>query len=389
VTQTHTRFKRATLATAPRAPEATASSGTSGTIIVEWSGVLIASLTFLVAILTLGTAAVGFFGFSELRRARERAAATQKQMADRLREIEGLADRWENTIQEADTRLEAIVQGAYGFNQGQEAYAEGNYQRAVDCFRRASQLQPRNTAIQYKLGRSYTNIGELEKAENAFHKVLEIDPGCSEAYRGIAIASRYDDLAKALINAQLAVEVDATDLKNWNCLGLLLRDDNNNKDAIDAHKRAYRLDETQRITSFYLALLYADAKIATARDYMHEATADLDQDQHYGRIKPLWAAVLKWAHAVFNGNDEDAGRWAQEAASACQTLRRIHEVRGHMLYLLAALGRTDLEQLPDTLRNPVPHPHPGERYDLPKDAAGSLEGRSPTSGASHAEEWQV
>lgn len=388
VAQAHARFKRATMITAPRTPEAMASSSTGGTIIIEWSGVLIASLTFLVTILTLATAIVGFFGFSELRRARDRATATQKQMTDRLREIESLADRWENTIQEADNRLEVIVQSAYGFNQGQEAYAEANYQRAVDCFHRASQLQPRSTAILYKLGRSYTNTGELQKAEDAFYKVLQLDPACSEAYRGIAIAYRYDDLPKALINARLAVEVEEKDLKNWNCLGLLLRDEQNIEEAIAAHKRAYRLDETQRITSFYLALLYADAKrTATARDYLHEATVDLDRVEHFGRIKPLWAAVLKWAHAAFDGDNEEAGRWALEAAGACrQSQRRVHEVRGHMLFLLAALGRPDLEQLPDTLRNPVPPPRPGERYDLPQDAAGGLEGRSPTSRAGHTEE---
>lgn len=385
--QTHLRLKRVTPGALPRVPAQTASQN-SGTEIIEWSGVLIASLTFLVAILTLGTAVVGFYGFSELRRARERAAATQRQMADRLREIEGLAGRWESAIQEANERVEAIVQSAYGFNQGQEAYAEGNYQRAVDCFRRASQLQPSNAAILYKLGRSYTNIGELEKAEAAFHDLLQVEPPGGEAYRGIAIAYRYDDLPKALINARLAVEADQADLKNWNCLGLLLRDEGKSEDAIAAHKRAYRLDETQRITSFYLALLYADTKrTASAGEYIHEATRHLEDDQHYGRIKPLWAAVLNWAYAIFDSDEVGAAEWARKAAAACQSLRRVHEVRGHMLFLLTALGRTGLiEHLPDTLRSPVPHPHPGERYDHGKDAAGPHRGRSSASSMTRTEE---
>jgi tetratricopeptide (TPR) repeat protein len=382
VTLANSRFKHSETATAPPQAPAQVSNSTNGTTIIEWSGFVIASFTLLITILTLGTAVAALYGFSELRRARDRATTAQKQMANRLTEIEDLADRWEKAVQDADTRVETIVQSAYGFNQGQEAYADGNYQRAVDCFRRANQLQSRSTAILYKLGRSYTNIGELERAESAFNAALEIEPSCAEAYRGIAIAYRYDDLPKALINAQAAVEADPEDLKNWNCLGLLLRDDGKNAEAITAHQHAYRLDETQRITAFYLALLYADTKrTASTGEFIHQATANLELDQHYGRIKPLWAAVLNWAHAVFDSNDEAAADWARKAAAGCQSGRRIHEVRGHMLFLLTALGRAGLiEQLPETLRSPVTHPRPGARYDH---SEGATAGRQDSSTASH------
>jgi len=223
----------------PSLATAQTSNGNDSNIIIEWSGFIIGSFTLLVTVLTLGTAVAALFGFSELRRARDRAAATQKQMADSLSEIEDLKSRWDSAVQEADTRVEAIVQSAYGFNQGQEAYAEGNYQRAADYFRRAHQLQPRSTAILYKLGRSYTNTGDVGKAESAFHTILEIEPTNAEAYRGLAIAHRYDDPAKALANARNAVDADPEDLKNWNCLGLMLRDDGKNAEAIEAHRRGH------------------------------------------------------------------------------------------------------------------------------------------------------
>lgn len=353
------------------------SGDASESTVIEWSGIIIGSLALLVTVLTLGTAIAALFGFSELRKARERAAATQQQMANRLREIEDLAGRWEAAVQEADTRVEAIVQGAYGFNQGQEAYAEGNYQRAVDCFRRANQLQPRSTAILYKLGRSYTNLGDLKNAEETFNTALAIESSCAEAHRGLAIAYRYDDLPRALKSARSAVEADPEDLKNWNCLGLLLRDDGANAESIVAHQHAYLLDDSQRITAFYLALLHGDTKrLAQAGDYIHQATVNLDLDEHYGRIKPLWAAVLRWAQYVFDRDDSKADEWARRAAVACHSVRRVHEVRGHMLFLLTAFGRTSLiDHLPDVLRTPpVPNPRLGDRYDPPSGATNSREG---------------
>ena len=374
----------------PSLATAQTSNGNDSNIIIEWSGVIIGSFTLLVTVLTLGTAVAALFGFSELRRARDRAAATQKQMADSLSEIEDLKSRWDSAVQEADTRVEAIVQSAYGFNQGQEAYAEGNYQRAADYFRRAHQLQPRSTAILYKLGRSYTNTGDVGKAESAFHTILEIEPTNAEAYRGLAIAHRYDDPAKALANARNAVDADPEDLKNWNCLGLMLRDDGKNAEAIEAHRRGHQLDEKQRITSFYLALLYAEAKrTAYAGDFIHQATVNLEDDQHYGRIKPLWAAVLNWAHAIFNSDEVTAAFWAKKAAAACQSSRRIHEVRGHMLFLLTALGHAGLiAQLPEALRSPVPHPPRGARYDHSSAPTDSHQGRSAISPSTNAEERQ-
>lgn len=388
-TPAYPRVKRPGPAGPSRATAQT-SNGSDSSTIIEWSGVMIASLTLLVTVLTLGTAVAALFGFSELRRARDRAAATQKQMEDSLSEIEDLKGRWDSAVQEADTRVEAIVQSAYGFNQGQEAYAEGNYQRAADYFRRAHQLQPRSTAILYKLGRSYTNTGDVEKAESAFHTMLKIEPANAEAYRGLAIAHRYDDPAKALTNARSAVDADPEDLKNWNCLGLMLRDDGKNAEAIEAHRRGYRLDEAQRITSFYLALLYAETKrTAYAGDFIHQATANLELDQHYGRIKPLWAAVLNWAHAIFNSDEVAAADWANKAAAACQSSQRIHEVRGHMLFLLTALGRAGLiAQLPDKLRSPVPPPRRGAQYDHSSVPTDSHQGMSATSPSTNAEERQ-
>jgi tetratricopeptide (TPR) repeat protein len=347
------------------ANQTTSNSNTGSSF--EWTGLVVASLTLLVTILTLGTAVAALFGFSELRKARERAAATQKQMADRLREIEELASLWGKAVQDADARVEATVQSAYGFNQGQEAYSEGNYQRAVDCFRRASKLQPRSTSILCRLGRAYTNLGDPKMAESAFRSALQVDSSCDEAYRGLALADRYDDLDKALEHAQSAAKVGPNDLKNWNCLGLLLRDKGQIDEALKAHERARLIDGRQRITAFYLALLYA-AKQRTelAGEYIINATKDLELDESYGRIKPLWAAVLHWARTVFNHDDELASDWAHRAAVSCQSVRRAHEVRGHMLFLLTALGRTGLfDTLPDALK--APQRSQGEpRYHMPE-----------------------
>jgi len=334
-----------------------ASDDSSVSEVIEWSGIIIAAFTFLLTTLLLATGIFALFGFGELRRARDRAATLQEQMVKRLNEIESLANRWEVAVQEADSRVETIVQSAYGFNQGQEAYAAGNYQRAVDFFRRASQLQPRSTTILYKLGRAYTNLGDLTLATDTFNACLAVDPSCDEAYRGLALAYRYDVIDTALSNAASALEAGPTDLKNWNCFGLLLRDEGRLHESIEAHERARSLDESQPVTAFYLALLYAaTGRLAQACELIHVATRNLESDEANGRIKQLWAAVLHWARSAFDHEDGASERWARIAADSCQSGRRVHEVRGHMLFLLTALGRTGLiDTLPEVLRSPPTH----------------------------------
>lgn len=320
--------------------------------IISWSGFVLVGFTLLVSVLTLGIAIAGVFGFREIRNARRSLDETQRSVAAQLRETEARASRIDEIVQSVDHRVEEIVRSAYGYNQGQEAYNGGNYNRAADFFSRASALQPTSTAIKYRLGRSYTNLDDAGKAEKEFRKALEVDSDCAEAHRGLALNRRYDDLAEAIEHAKLAIAADRDDPKNWNCLGLLLRDQGEPEQAIDAHNQAQRIEEGS-ITAFYLALLYVEMKRKElATEYMRLATRDLEQLEFYGRLKPLWTAVLRWAGATFDENQQEAVRWADLAASACNySERRLLEVRGHMVFLLGALGRRrDIENLPDQIR---------------------------------------
>lgn len=319
--------------------------------LVQWSAIVLAGFTLLVAVLTLGIAGAGVFGFREIRNARNSISETQREVQRQLEDAERIAERLERAAQSADARVEEIVRSAYAYNQGQEAYNGGNYQRAADFFRRASQLQPTSTAILYRLGRAYTNLDDSQRASIAFTRAVAIDNHSGEAYRGLALAARYVDPVAALDHARKATEVSPEDPKNWNCLGLLLRDTGEHQSAIDAHKRASGIEDGP-ITSFYLALLYtATRRPELAGEYIQHATRDIEQHEYYGRLKPLWAAVLRWSRAVFANNSADAAEWARKAASACQSGRRTHEVRGHMLFLLTSIGRSDeIGTLPDLIR---------------------------------------
>lgn len=75
------------------------------------------------------------------------------------------------------------------FNQGVEAYQQGNYQAAIEALNQAIQQEVEQSDRAYYLrGISHLKLGELDQAVEDYTKVIELDPENLRAYydRGIA-----------------------------------------------------------------------------------------------------------------------------------------------------------------------------------------------------------
>jgi tetratricopeptide (TPR) repeat protein len=305
-------------------------------LLITWSGIILTFVTLLIA-------AAAFFGIREVRNVRASyadAARIRDSLTLQMEEIKGLVRHWESEVATIDAKLETSMQAAYAFNQGQEAYRDGNYQKAIDFFTRASGLQPTNSQILCRLGRAYTNLGEVAAAADAFKGALSLNPNEAEALRGLAGTYRYTDSAAALEYAKQAVNKGPDDARNWNYIGLVLRDGGQLDESLEAHQRAANLRPGSPITAFYLSLLAAyQRKSALARQHMESATKRLEEEEQVGRIKPLWSAVIRWGAAVLNGDYEAADRYAGESADLCTSSRRATEVGQHFEFFLRALER--------------------------------------------------
>ena len=90
------------------------------------------------------------------------------------------------------------------FQQGNTAFEEEDYASAVHHFRRAREMDPRQSEFHYNLGVALYRVGDFDAAAEAFDSALLRDPNRSEAHYNLALThyARYDlSAANAHYNA--------------------------------------------------------------------------------------------------------------------------------------------------------------------------------------------
>lgn len=370
----------------PLAAPATDDLAEIAELIVTWSGVVLGGFALLMAILTVLFVGAGFFGIRELRSIRKTGADARRELdaqkalardvmsdtdravqaaedlsseatslLDRARtavdmtetqteQVRQLSARLQLQIQDLDQRMNTMVEVSYLFNQGEEAYTEGQYDKAVEFLHRALQLQPKNARVRYRLGRALTNLGREEEAERELSTAMADGHGPEHGERGLAWLFRHADPARADEHAERAVSAAPRNAANWNCVGLLRRDQEDFDGARKAHQKAHDLEPNAITTPFYLALLAAQAgQLPRALQWSEEAITLLDGERR-ARITNIWATVIRWSDLVLRDELDDADRYATELAETCPSRRRAREVGEHMRFLLQSLGHTDLEE---------------------------------------------
>lgn len=355
-------------------------------LIVTWSGVVLGAFALLMAILTVLFVGAGFFGIRELRTIRKTSADARREldaqkavaitvMADTNRAIEAaetlseeagslldrarsavemtetqteqvrlLSAKLQGQVQDLDQRMNTMVEVSYLFNQGEEAYRQGLYDKSVEFLHRALELQPRNARVRYRLGRALTNLGREEEAARELATALDDGLRPDRGERGLAYLFRYTDPARADEHADRAITAAPGNAANWNCVGLLRRDQEDYAGSREAHTKAHDLDPGTAFTPFYLALLAAEAgTLPRALQWSGEAVALLEAERR-ARLLDIWRSVIRWADDVLRDQLDPAGVHAARLAESCPSRRRAVEVTEHMRFLLAGLGRADLEE---------------------------------------------
>ena len=351
-------------------------------LIVTWSGLVLAGFALLMSVLTILFVAAGFVGIRELRSIRETGQRARReldeqkrvageildegnraveaaeslsveanQLLDRARtaaevteaqseQIRQLNARLQGQISDLDQRVSTIVEVSYLFNQGEAAYRIGQYEKAIEFLQRALELDPRNTRVRWRLGRSLTNLGRDAEAVAELQTAIAGGLSRDRGERALAYLYRYTDPAAAQLHADRATEAGPDRAPNWNCLGLVRRDFGDYAGSRDAHLRAYELDPTLISTPFYLALLAAQMQaFPQARERSTEAMNLLEEGERRAKIKNIWAAVIRWTDTVLRGSYDEADRHAAELTRTCPSARRAQEISDHMDFLLRAVSR--------------------------------------------------
>ncbi len=353
-------------------------------LIITWSGVILAAFALLIAVLAILFAGAGFLGIRELRSIRQAGVRARNSAEEQVREAQALIEAVRSAgelavsqtqttrqlaeeanesaryaeeqndlvrqgvaavheaIRALDERLSSSVEVSYLFNQAEAAYRDGQYEKTVEHLRRAVEIDPRNVRIHYRLGRAFTNLSNDLVAVQHFDEALRLGMPDGAPQRGLALAYRYSDAGRALNFARQATEKSPETAPSWNILGLILRDNGHFDEAEVAHSQAKLISPGSAATSFYLSLLAAQAKAYTrALEYSGAATDRLESEERLGRLKPMWAAIVRWGDDILKGSYADADASAEVLHRLCPSARRGRELIGHIEFLLRALGREE------------------------------------------------
>lgn len=102
----------------------------------------------------------------------------------------------------------------FRFKLGVILYGTGHYLEAISVFKKLDQQEPNLELIQYYLGNSYSENGELDAAQTYYKKAIALDPNQASYYAALAKVLRKEGDSKtdeAIFNLQKALRLDSSD----------------------------------------------------------------------------------------------------------------------------------------------------------------------------------
>ena len=136
-------------------------------------------------------------------------------------------------------------------------YNDEKYPEAINVSDTILKVNQNNSFAWHIIGSSWGNLGDQNKAVEAFKKAADLSPGDPTEYnvQGVAYA-RVGKFNEAVSALEKATQINSTYAVAWNNLGVTYRNMNKTDLAIDAFKKAIALDPEQ--AAFYSNMGYAE-----------------------------------------------------------------------------------------------------------------------------------
>jgi protein O-GlcNAc transferase len=170
------------------------------------------------------------------------------------------AGRWDLCAQLCEAILRVEPQAAEALHlAGAARHQLGDPRGALDFFRRAVAVNPRNAQYQTNLGATWDALGELDQALVCFRRALELDPHMAAAHYNMANilrhAGRLDEAEAAYRRALAENPAFVSALIN---LSTLLSDQEQTAEALQCLERALSLKADSPEVLNNLGILYRD-----------------------------------------------------------------------------------------------------------------------------------
>jgi tetratricopeptide (TPR) repeat protein len=154
----------------------------------------------------------------------------------------------------------------------------GNFRNALTEFQEAAQLDDRNPAWQVSIGETYSKLGDLIRALDAYQAATKLAPGDAGYLRLLALFCAQNNVNVASVGvpaAQKAVALDRENVESLDLLGWLLMLDKRYEYSEQILKQALDLDPKNASVHFHLGMLYLQMNDRVAAREHFAAARDL------------------------------------------------------------------------------------------------------------------
>jgi tetratricopeptide (TPR) repeat protein len=153
-----------------------------------------------------------------------------------------------------------VVQVAQSHEPGtSRAEQETMWREAIKSFSEAIGINPNLYKAHYQAGQLHEKLDEPEKADQAFRKCIELNAKHSPCF--VSLGNMYIDYGfsnVAMAVLETGTQVNETDADMWNGMGRALLNLNQPKEAVEAYKKAKRIDPDKPDVLFGLGMAYAE-----------------------------------------------------------------------------------------------------------------------------------
>jgi tetratricopeptide (TPR) repeat protein len=139
-------------------------------------------------------------------------------------------------------------------------YEAGEYEKAIEAYKRALQLSPNSEAAYYHLGMAYSSLGRYDEAVGVYNRAIRIKPDYASAHFNLGHAySNLKHYDKAIRAFRQAIQYEPDNTEAYLALGRAYLDSGKEDKAVDAFETAIRRNPENPYAYYNLGLLYFPA----------------------------------------------------------------------------------------------------------------------------------
>jgi tetratricopeptide (TPR) repeat protein len=143
------------------------------------------------------------------------------------------------------------------YQAGVSYYDSGEYEKAVETFKRALQLSPNSAESYYHLGMAYGSLGRYREAIEAYKSAIQVKQDYAAAYYNLGHAygnlKKYENAIRAF---RLAIQYEPDKIDAYTALANAYFDSGKEEKAIDTFEAAIRRKPDNPYAYYNLGLLY-------------------------------------------------------------------------------------------------------------------------------------